>query len=264
MMRLFALFLVSAGLGGWLAAPFASAQPVAQSLGPVSEVSESWQFSITPYAWALGIRGSVSHDGSQLGQVNLKPGSVLSNLKMAGMLTGQANYGRLGLYVDAMYGDLGNTTSRVVQQTALDASTRLKMTLLSLAPTYTLLDSPTLYLDGLLGARVMWQSATTTLTSPSDNRSLSKSSSIRVADAIVGLKGRWNLAHSPYFVPFYVDVGTGQYSSFTSQAYLGIGRSFSWGDISLVAKNVYYQFKPNNTQLDLNMFGAALGVTFKF
>ena len=44
MMRLFALFLIGAGFGGWLAAPFASAQPVAQSPEPVSVVSESWQF----------------------------------------------------------------------------------------------------------------------------------------------------------------------------------------------------------------------------
>ena len=58
--------------------------------------------------------------------------------------------------------------------------------------------------------------------------------------------------------------GGGQSSSFTSQAYLGIGRAYDWGDVSLVAKNVYYQFKPNNTNVDLNLFGAAIAVTFKF
>jgi len=56
-----------------------------------------------------------------------------------------------------------------------------------------------------------------------------------------------------------VDVGGGGSSSFTSQAYLGVGRAFDWGDISLVAKNAYYQFKPNKTTVDLNMFRLCFG-----
>lgn len=87
---------------------------------------------------------------------------------------------------------------------------------------------------------------------------------LQIAAAIAGVKGRFEIGQSGYFVPFYVDVDAGQSSSFTSQAYLGVGKSFEWGDVSVVAKNVYYQFKPNVTNVDLNMFGAALAATFRF
>lgn len=110
----------------------------------------------------------------------------------------------------------------------------------------------------------MWQDASSTISATQFNQSITKSSAITVTDAVAGLKGQLKLGQSDYFVPFYVDVGAGDKSSFTSQAYVGIGKTFEWGDLSLVAKNVYYQFKPNNLTTDLNLFGLAVGATFRF
>jgi hypothetical protein len=251
-------------LCGFLLSPLLSAQPTQASASAATSMSETWRFSVTPYAWGMGITGSVSHNGSSLGEVKLTPGNVLSDLKMAAMLVAEARYGRYGLYLDGVYGDLGATQSRVVGRDDLRASTNLKMTMLTIAPSYTLYHSPSLNLDGLVGARVMWQNASTTISSPATDQSVTESSNLQLAAAIAGVKGRWNIGGSNYFVPFYVDAGAGQTSSFTSQAYLGIGRTFDWGDVSLVAKNVYYQFKPNNTNVELNMFGAAIAATFRF
>lgn len=245
-----------------------SAQPApsvsAAAQGSSLSVSDQWRFSVTPYAWGMGIRGSVSHNATSLGQIKLTPGDVLSDLKMAAMLVAEARRGRFGLYLDGVYGDLGKTSSRVVGRADLTASTNLSMTMLTLAPTYNLQSTPTLNLDGLIGARIMWQNASTTISFPQGGQSISESSNLQLATGIVGVKGRYNFENSKYFVPFYVDLGVGQTSSFTSQAYLGVGRAFDWGDVSLVAKNVYYQFKPNQNNVDLNMFGAAIAVTFRF
>lgn len=240
------------------------AQPTPGAKPQTSLASSGWEFSVTPYLWALGISGSVSHDGTQLGRVKLSPGDVLSDLKMAGMGVIEARYGRLGLYVDAMYGDLGKSASRTVDQVSLAADTWIKVGLLTVAPSYTLVRSDAVVLDGLIGARFMWQNASTTIAATQFDESITKSSSVQVNGAVVGLKGRFNIGHTDYFVPFYVDVGPTDKSGLTSQAYLGIGRAFGWGDISLVAKNVYYQFKPNSLSADLNMFGLAVGVTFRF
>jgi len=258
MVRLAVLFC------GFLLSPLLSAQPTQAAASTATSLSETWRYSVTPYAWGMGITGSVSHNGSSLGEVKLTPGNILSDLKMAAMLVAEARYGRLGLYLDGMYGDLGATKSRVVGRDDLSASTNLKMTMLTLAPAYTLYHSPSFNLDGLVGARVMWQNARTTISLPAAGQSVTESSNLQLAAAVAGVKGRWNIGSSNYFVPFYVDVGAGQTSSFTSQAYLGVGRTFDWGDVSLVAKNVYYQFKPNNTNVDLNMFGAAIAATFRF
>ncbi|MDN3988085.1 hypothetical protein [Zwartia vadi] len=243
----------------------ASAQPSPSSLSHSSgPSSDQWRFSVTPYAWAIGITGSVSHNGSSLGQVKLTPGDVLSNLKMAAMLVAEARRGPYGIYLDGMYGNLGSSSSRVVGRADLSSSTNMTMTIATLAPTYNFISSPSLQLDGLVGARVLWQNARTSIYAPQIDRSFSESSNLQLAAGIAGVKGRYNFDNSKYFVPFYVDVGAGQSSSFTSQAYLGIGRAFDWGDVSLVAKNVYYQFKPNQNTIDLNLFGAAIAATFRF
>jgi len=252
-------------LCSFLLAPLAQAQPTSTSPSTQSStLSDQWQFSVTPYAWGMGVTGSISHNDSSLGEVKLTPGDTLSDLKMAAMLVFEARRGRVGLYLDGMYGDLGKTTSRVVGQADLQTNTSLKMTMLTLAPTYTFLDSPTFRLDGLVGARFMWQNATTTISLADTRLSITESSHQQIGAAVAGVKGRYNFGNSGYFLPYYVDVGVGEYSSFTSQAYLGVGKSFSWGDLSLVAKNVYYQLKPNNNNVDLNMFGAAIAVSFKF
>lgn len=251
-------------LGALLLTPVVNAQPASSNSTSALTSSEQWRFSVTPYVWAMGISGSVSHNGTSLGQVKLSPGDVLSDLKMGGMLVAEARRGRFGLYLDGVYGDLGKTSSRVVDRADLTANTNLTMTMLTLAPTYTFQNTPSLQLDGLIGARVMWQNAKTTISFPQGGQSVTESSNMQLAAGIAGVKGRYNFENSKYFIPFYVDVGAGQSSSFTSQAYLGVGRAFDWGDVSLVAKNVYYQFKPNQATVDLNMFGAAIAATFRF
>ncbi len=251
-------------LFGLLCLPLVHAQPSPTASAPSLTLSEQWRFSVSPYAWGMGIRGSVSHNGTSLGHVKFKTGDVLSDLKMAAMLVAEARHGRFGLYLDGMYGDLGKSTSSVAGRDDLTSNTSITMTMLTLAPSYNMVSTPSLQLDGLVGARVMWQNASTRISFPQAGESVSESSSLQLATGIVGVKGRYNFDNSKYFVPFYVDVGAGQSSSVTSQAYLGVGRAFEWGDVSLVAKNVYYQFKQNQTNIDLNMFGAAIAATFRF
>lgn len=252
-------------LCGLALAPLAHAQPSTSSPAIQSTVSsDQWQLSVTPYAWGMGITGSISHNDNNLGEVKLTPGDILSDLKLAAMLVVEAKRARVGLFLDGMYGDLGKTASRVVGRADLQASTTLKMTMLTAAPTYNFINTPAGSMDGLIGARFMWQNASTTFSIPETRLSITESSNQQIGAAVAGIKGRYNFGNSGYYLPYYVDAGVGQYSSFTSQAYLGVGKSFDWGDVLLVAKNVYYQFKPNNTNVDLNMFGGALAVSFKF
>ena len=257
----FRLALVLAGL---LSAQVVYAQPAQSPSFRSNPVTDQWSYSITPYLWALGIRGSISQNNLSTGQIRLAPGDVLSDLKMAGMIVAEARKDRFGLYLDAMYGDMGKSVSAVIGRADLNANTTVKMSMVTLAPSFTLHNSKSFYLDGLIGARYFWQSVNTTISDPAFVITLKQNSTVNITAAIAGLKGRWNLGDSDYFVPFYVDVGAGQSSSFTSQAYLGIGRSYQWGDVSLVAKNVYYQFKQNNANIDMNLLGAAVAVTIRF
>lgn len=242
-----------------------NAQPTAGAPNRPTFVTDQWRYTITPYLWAIGISGSVAQDGDTLAKVSLSPSNVLSDLKMAGMVQAQAHKGRYGLFVDAIYGDLGKNASTTVSNgLKLDASTRIQMSMVTLAPSYTLYNSPKLYLDGLVGARYFWLNAKTTLSAPQDGLSLTANNTLNLTAAVAGVKGRLNLGDTDYFIPFYLDVGAGQSSSFTTQAYLAVGKSFDWGDVTLGVKNVYYQYKANASNINTNMLGAAVGVTFRF
>ena len=251
-------------LCGFLFSPCLLAQPVSNAPAVDPVASEKWRFSITPYIWALGANAKLSYKGESTRTVKINPGDLLSHVNIAAMVEAEAHKGKFGVYVDAMYADLSSNKTVVVGRDNVSANTSLDVTMVTLAPTYTLQNSSSLYLDGLLGARMFWQNSKTNFSATQTDAQVTTSSNLQVVSPIVGLKGRWNLGDSKFFVPFYVDVGGGPSSSFTSQAYLGIGRAFDWGDVSLVAKNVYYQLKPNKADVDMNMFGAALAVTFRF
>ena len=62
-------------------------------------------------------------------------------------------------------------------------------------------------------------------------RSGTKKVSESVWDGIVGVKGRYAFGDDrKWFVPFYLDVGTGQ-TKLTWQAAAGVGYAFHWGDV---------------------------------
>jgi len=245
-------------------AQIVNAQPASAVSHRTDLEGDRWSYSVTPYVWALGVRGSISQNGNSLGQIKLTPANVLSDIKMAAMVVAEARSRSLGFYLDAMYGDLGKSTSEVIGRTDLNAKATVKLSIITLAPSFPLYNSKSFYLDGLVGARYLWLNAQTNISDPALGVSVKQNDTKNITAAVAGVKGRWNLGNSPYFVPFYVDAGGGQSSSFTSQAYLGVGRTFDWGDVSLVAKNVYYQFKANNIDMNANLFGAAVAATFRF
>lgn len=248
---------------GIFAAQFATAQPVPSTTSNPTSLKDEWNYSITPYLWGLGVRGSISHHNVST-PVKATLGDLLSDIKFLAMFTAEARTPKFGLYIDALYGDLGKSVAKVVGRSDLNANVTAQLSMITLAPNFRLYSSKSSYVDGLIGARYLWLNTSTKISDPALNVSFKYNITENITTAIAGVKGRVNLGDSNYFVPFYVDAGGGQHSSFTSQAYLGIGRAYDWGDVSLVAKNVYYNFKLNNANVDLNMFGAGVGVTFKF
>lgn len=235
---------------------------------PIPTVVENqWRGSITPYLWLMNVSGTVARDGNTLGSVRVDTNSLLSNLNVAAMIEGEVHRGNLGLWGDLVYSQLSHQASHLsVGRTTLETSTTLTTGIYDIAATYTLHASPSAYVDGLVGARILTQDTTVSLRAAGllpDG--VSRNASTTITNAIVGVKGRVQISDSTWFVPFYLDVGAGSaQTNVTSQAMLGIGKAYSWGDLSLAVKNVYYQLNQNKQTADLNLFGAALAVTFRF
>lgn len=81
-----------------------------------------------------------------------------------------------------------------------------------------------------------------------------------VWDGIIGARGRLAL-DDRWFVPYYVDFGAGD-SNWTSQAMVGLGYGFRWGDVTLAVRSLSYEFDEND--VDLRMTRPALGVAFRW
>jgi hypothetical protein len=82
-------------------------------------------------------------------------------------------------------------------------------------------------------------------------------------DAIIGVRGKARLGESGWFVPYYLDAGTGS-SALTWQGMAGIGHTFKWGDVLLAYRHLYYDQKGDKLIQDIRFSGPALGATFRF
>ena len=261
--RAIAQSLLVTGLAGMAGALHAEEAP-----NPMPLVAENqWRGSITPYLWLMNVNGTVARDGNTLGSVHLDTQSLLSNLNVAAMVEGEVHRGNWGLWGDLIYSQLSGQASHLsLGPASLQTTTSLTSGIYDIAATYTLHSSPGAYVDGLLGARVLTQDTTVNLSlgGPLPD-GVNRSSSTTITNAIVGVKGRVRLGEGEWFVPFYLDVGGGgAQTNVTSQAMVGIGKAYSWGDVTLALKNVYYQLNQNKITSDLDLYGAAIAVTFRF
>jgi hypothetical protein len=83
-------------------------------------------------------------------------------------------------------------------------------------------------------------------------------------DGIVGVKGRLAFGSGrQWFVPYYVDVGTGQ-SDLTWQVIGGLGYSFHWGDVIFAWRYLDYNMKSGSKIESINFNGPGLGVAFRW
>jgi len=83
-------------------------------------------------------------------------------------------------------------------------------------------------------------------------------------DAIVGVKGRWTFgAERQWYVPYYLDVGTGD-SDLTWQGMAGVGYSFDSIGVTGVWRYLDYDLGGSTPIKSIDFNGPALGVTFRF
>ena len=134
---------------------------------------------------------------------------------------------------------------------------------------YTVARSPAGTLDLFGGVRYLGLETSTDLSFSGPEgiigRSGSRSDRINVWDGIVGVRGAVRISdEGDWFLPYYLDIGAGNYSNWTWQGWAGIGYRFDWGDLVLVYRNLSYSTGGDEIVEDLRMAGPALGVTFRW
>lgn len=260
----------------------------AAAVGNIPDLYDGrWHFQLTPYVWLPALDGSASPTFPGLlgpgdrapGQVNLDvdidPDNYLSSLEMGAMLIAEARKGDWSVYTDIFYADFGNQDSRVRSATGPDGypvtgiSHEAKIDVSSFVWTlgggYTLARGPSGNFDLIAGARYSSMSSDLTLTREGPDGLVSRSRKVSMdssnLDAIVGARGEILFPGTRWFMPYYLDVGTGS-SNWTWQGILGAGYRFDWGDITLALRSISYDFDKDDA--DFRFTGPGLGVGFRW
>jgi hypothetical protein len=159
------------------------------------------------------------------------------------------------------------TDSRVTLPLNEDVNLGLRATILTVAGSFTVArnDSGTLDLLGGVQYAGIRNSLDWNYSGPNGvlASSGSVSQSVNLWDAIVGVRGRVKLSDDgAWFLPYEADIGAGNASNWTWQAYAGVGYRFGWGDLTLAFRNLSYSQNGDRHLQDLSLTGPLLGVTF--
>lgn len=250
-----------------------------QDLSPLPKITDEWRFEVTPYLWGAGVTSSLFYNDRYLNTAKLSTSNVLGDLKSGGMITAEAHYGKWGIFGDLVSATLQTTSNSnvtvkppalggaVVPVNVADKVT-LQQNMITGAATYTVLSNQNVYLDGLLGARGIMATATVSadLSAFGYSRGFVDSKSISTLDPIVGFKGRYRIADSAWYIPFYADIGGGGgTTNMTWQGILGVGKTFEkWVDVSLAYRTMYYDMNGDGLLQKTTFKGPQLAATFKF
>ncbi len=265
---------------------FAGVLAAAAPATAVDQFDGNWHFSVTPYIWLPNVNADLDYDlppraasflQSEVRRLSTEigPNDYLSNLQFAVMLAGEARKGAWSAFTDIIYLDMGNQDSNIrnfrgprgeaLASLAHQAETSLSGTVWTLGGGYTLSHGTWGNVDLLAGFRYLgldtelkWQ-----LEGSHDrlDRAGKVSTDREEWDGIVGVKGQARFGDTPWFLPYYLDVGTGS-SNWTWQALVGVGYRFGWGETTLAIRSLSYDFDERDA--NIRFTGPAIGVTFRW
>jgi len=256
-----------------------------------------WRFSLTPYMWMPNIDGTLAFEDPSMGigepNVGVGPNDYLEKLDFAVMLSGEARKDRWSVFTDLIYLDFSSEKSSVRSVDfpipnplsprlppvevgiGLNSGTTssLKGTVWTLACGYGLAQGELATFDVFGGFRyfdleasVDW-ALTAEIDNPNGGQAFARSGTISQSeslwDGVIGFRGRIELGNGNWFLPYYLDIGTGS-SDLTWQAVFGVAYAFNWGDIKLAYRHLYYDTDGEALLEDMRFSGPALGATFRF
>ena len=247
-----------------------------EELTPIPRISNQWTVDVTPYVWLPNVSSTLNYKGQYLNTADANMNNIISNLKSGAMISGEAHYGSWGMMADVVSATLQKSgTTSVTPAPGYNFRVAMKPTLqqtmLTGAATYNLINNKDANVDGLLGVRWISMTATLNLALDGTNYSLSDSKTVSTVDPIIGFKGRYRIADSTWYIPFYADIGSGGgTTNVTWQAMAGVGKTIEkWVDVSLVYRGLYYDMSSSKTNgaglLQKTTFqGPQLSATFHF
>jgi hypothetical protein len=244
--------------------------------------SGNWQYEATVYAYLPSIGGTMTFPvASTSASISVDADAILDALNFTFMGSFDAHNGRWGVFTDVIYldvsGSKSNTREFSIGSGGLPANTtanlnlKLKGFIWTLAGEYRIASDPAWTVDMLAGARLFAVKPTLGWSINGELGPIgfpvgsgSTEISGNVWDGIIGVEGRYAFGENrAWFMPFYLDVGTGQ-SELTWQGAAGLGYTFNWGSVVGVWRYLDYQFKSGQSLESMSFSGPMIGATFRW
>jgi len=246
-----------------------AAAPVAAQSTPVQ--AHAWEFEITPYAWAPGLKGKTGINDLPDVSVDMGPIDVLKDVKFFAAGAFEARNGRWGLMADLFYAKLADSGNGQISRHGgpgikADLDLTLKQHLYTFAGAYRVLEGRT-PVDLLVGARYNKIEIDTDvdlnvfgLLSISKSPSYQKDwwtpvAGVRVVHPIAD---QWSLLG-------YADVGASNGTKSMYQLIGGVNYDYSKTTAIKLGYRFYHvNYDHGGFKYDMNEKGFTAGVGFKF
>jgi len=225
------------------------------------ETDSDWQFAAELYLWYTTIGGSAAEGGD----LEIEADDLIDALNMTFMGNIAAKKNRWGIMVDALYLNASDNQNTLVDSTGVNVDVELDGWVVNPMAGYLVVDSDIFFMNLVAGARYLSLSTDVDLRNADPggapfNVGLSESGSNW--DAMIGVRGELSL-NSEWFVPYHVDIGTGD-SDFTWQVFAGLGYRFKSFDVLIGYRYLYWDFEDNAALDDLDISGFGAGIRFYF
>ena len=250
---------------------------MAPSSASAQEGDEAWRFRASVYGYVPDFSGELVFPAPA--DIEIDAADLIENTDAMFMGAFEAQHGRIGVFTDFIYLDLGKSVSDTAQLSigggtplppgvTADLALDIQMQIWTFAGSYRVIETSATSLDAFAGVRMLNADAELAYAFSADfgpftgtARQGSRTASLENWDAILGVKGRSSFgAEREWFAHYYADVGVGD-SDLTWQAYLGAGRSFGRYDISLGWRRLEYQFASDSRISDLAFDGPVVGAS---
>ena len=248
--------LASIAMGAALAVPNAAAP--------------DWDYNATLYAWLPGISGKSRFPGNER-SATVDASDILGALNMTFMGALEVKKGQWSMLADAIYLDLENTDYGDIGL-PLGGSINTSVTQsvvgwqFGFYGGYSLLQDERNDLRAIAGVRYLTVDVGVNLhlsgPLPGGLPGRNFKAEADLLDGVVGLRGRYKL-NANWFIPYHVDVGTGDSES-TWQAFGGIGYRADWGDISLQYRHLEWNQDSSKAVQSLGFSGGGVAFHFPF
>ena len=250
----------------------------------------NWHYGAAIYGWFPGVKANLNFNlppgviipppGLNIDHsASVSPDNYLSDLQFALMLAGEARKGNGAIFADFIYIDFSGLQSKVRHVTTpggdvtlpinADVNTGLRSTLFTIGGSYTIDRTRLGNFDLLGGFRYATLKSSLDWNFAGPNGILSQSGGVseklNLYDGIVGFRGA--VALSPdgkWYLPYYADIGAGNDSNWTWQAYAGVGYKFDWGNVLVAFRNLSYNTSNSKSVESLDLTGPLIAVDFRW